>query len=769
MFGNFNDEAQFILNNAKLEMIKYKHPYIGSEHLVLSILSSNINISKRLNAYGLTYDIFRDEIINTIGLGRKSSDLFLYTPLLKKIIENSIVDAKENNNGEVSVEHLFSSLLEEGEGIAIRIFVSLNLNLDEMYDEFSYKLISKAKKNKKKKMLLDELGVDLCEKARKKELDPVIDRSEEINRVLEILCRRTKNNPILIGEAGVGKTAIVEEISRMIVEDSVPEILKNKRIISLDMASAVAGTKYRGEFEERMKKIIKEIEDNSDVILFIDEIHTLVGAGGAEGAIDASNILKPALARGKIRCIGATTIDEYKKYIEKDGALDRRFQKIIVDEPDFNKTLKIMLKLKPIYENFHNVKVDNEIINNIINLSNKYIYDRRQPDKSIDIMDEVCSMVSLRNNSVNEDVIDIKNKLDDVVKKKNTFIIEKKVDKAFNYRKKEELLLDKLNKIELNKKNSNLINVSIEDVAKVIHKKTKIPVYEIMQDNLSIITYVENKLRNVIIGQDEVINKLLNIAKRIKLGYKDNKCYSMMLVGKSGVGKSLISKIFAQSVVGINNFIRLDMSEYSDSTSVNKIIGSSPGYVGYEDNKNVLEEIRNKPFSVVLFDEIDKAHSKVINLLYQILDEGCIKNSSGIKVRFDNVIVIMTTNIGFEENVVGFNNNLSKVNSSLKSEFKKAFINRLDDIIVFNGLNEDDIVKIINNRIDKLKNKYNNIKLIVCKSAVKDIVNLCNYNEYGARQVDKIISSRIENIIIDKILNGEKVVRINKLKVENFN
>ena len=355
MFSNFEFEAQNILVKAKIEMNELKHPYIGTEHLVLSILKNDNVVSDKLKKYNLTYDKFKNEIIRIIGVGSRESSLFLYTPLLRKVIENAVLDSKENNDGNVTTMHLFSALLESGEGIAIRIFLGMNINLSEMYDDFSLGLIKKSKVKKGKKMLIEELGVNLTERAKNNELDPVIERDDEIKRLLEVLCRRCKNNPILIGEAGVGKTAIVEELARMIVSGMVPNILKDKKIISLDMASAVAGTKYRGEFEDRMKKILKEIEENPDIILFIDEIHTLVGAGGAEGAIDASNILKPALARGKVRCIGATTLAEYKKYIEKDGALDRRFQKIIIEEPSSLKTKKILASLKPIYENYHKV------------------------------------------------------------------------------------------------------------------------------------------------------------------------------------------------------------------------------------------------------------------------------------------------------------------------------------------------------------------------------------------------------------------------------
>lgn len=770
MLGNFNEEAQLILSNAKEEMVNLKHPYVGTEHLVLSILNSNTNLSTRLKDYGLNYDKFKNEIVKVIGEGSKISRMFLYTPLLKKIIENAIIDAKENNDGEITIEHLFSALLEEGEGIAIRVFLGLGLDLEQMYDDFSYKLIKKIKRNKKKKLLIEEIGVNLTQKAKANELDPVIGRDEEIKRLLEVLCRRTKNNPILIGEAGVGKTAIVEEVSRLIATNNVPDILLNKKIISLDMASAVAGTKYRGEFEERMKKILKEIEDNSDIILFIDEIHTLVGAGGAEGAIDASNILKPALARGKIRCIGATTIWEYKKFIEKDAALDRRFQKVMVEEPNLEKTKQILLKLKPIYEKFHKVEIDDQILDKIISLSDKYIYDRNQPDKSIDVLDEVCSKVSLISTKNNERIESIKSKLDEVIKTKNTYIIENEIEKAFLCRKEEASLLDKLNKLEIGRqKKIECKKVKIEDVADVIYRKTKIPVYEILQDNVKVIKKIESGLRNKIIGQDKAIDNLINITKKIKLGYKDRGCYSILFVGNSGVGKSMLCKYYAELMVGKSNFIRLDMSEYADATSINKIVGSSPGYVGYDDNRNILEEVKNKPYSVILLDEIDKAHPRVVNLFYQILDEGCIKDSKGVNIRFDNCIILLTSNVGFEENVVGFNNsNSKKAMSALKGEFKKAFINRIDNIIVFNDLTENDITFIVEKKIKKLKEKYKNIKIQVSKSVINDIVELSEYKDFGARKLDKIISNKLESIIIDSIIDNNSSIKINKLKLENY-
>ena len=765
MLGNFSEEAQIVLNNAKEEMKELKHPYVGTEHLVLAILKENNAVSSKLNNAGISYESFKAEIINIIGKGSKESELFLYTPLLKKIIENAIVDSKDNGTGEVGIETLFSSLIEEGEGIAIRIFIKMNIDMDDIYEYFISKRNKKVKNKRNKKLLIEEIGVNLTDMASKNELDPVIGREEEVSRMLEILCRRTKNNPILIGEPGVGKTALVEELCNLIVSNKVPDNLKNKKVISLDMASAVAGTKYRGEFEERIKKVLKEIEEDGDIILFIDEIHTLVGAGGAEGAIDASNILKPSLARGKIKCIGATTISEYKKFIEKDGALERRFQKIIVESPRKEKTKEILMKLKPIYEKYHKVKISENIIDEILKLTEKYIYDRNEPDKSIDVLDEVCSKVSIKSNNKKSDMDVLNNKLKELNKIKNDYIIENNLEMAYEYRKEEKNILSQINKLLLNTKNKKTYTeVTVKDVANVISTKTKIPVYEILQDNSKIIKKIERDLSENIIGQEKAINNLINITKRIKLGYKDNKVYSLMFVGPSGVGKSLLAKIYAKELVGINNLIRLDMSEYSDSMSINKIIGSAPGYVGYDDNKNILEEIRNKPNSVILLDEIDKAHPKIINLLYQILDEGEIKDAKGNTIKFNNNLIIMTTNVGYENNSVGFNiEHENQILSSLKSEFKVAFINRIDGIINFNKLTEENIKKIIKNELLKLKNKYSKYKINISNNVIKEVISLSNYEEFGARKINKIIVSNIENIIIDNILDNKKEINIDTI------
>ena len=762
MFGNFEEEARKVLVNAKKEMYELNHPYVSSEHLLLAILKGNNEISDKLKSFDLDYDRFKKEVIDIIGKGSKPSQWFLYTPLLKRIIENATIDAKDNNNGVVTINHLFASLLDEGEGVAIRILIGMDIDIDDLYNEFTDKII-----NKKccKKLLIDEIGVDLNKKAMNGNLDPVTGRSEEIKRVLEILCRRCKNNPLLIGEAGVGKTAIVEELANMIVRGEVPLSLRNKRIISLDMASSVAGTKYRGEFEERMNKILKEIEDNDDIILFIDEIHTLVGAGGAEGAIDASNIFKPALARGKIRCIGATTIDEYKKYIEKDSALERRFQKVMIEAPNEDTVKDILMNLKDIYEGYHKVIIDEEIIDLIIHLSNKYIYNRNEPDRSIDILDEVSAKVSLKESKGLKEYSLYNKRLKEVINNKKRAILDNDFDKASALKNEEFSLMNQINNLELTLYKSHSKKVTKLDVAEVINMKTGIPIYEILNEKSKLIKQTEKILCKNIIGQDEAVKEVSKVAKKIKLGFND-KCYSFLFCGPSGVGKTALAKIFGENLVGINNIIKLDMSEYKEAHSISKLIGSPPGYVGYEDNTNVFEEIRNKPYSVLILDEIEKAHTNIINLFLQILDEGKAKNSKGKVVRFDNVVIIMTSNVGFHEINVGFNNKNTKI-SRLNDNFSIPFMNRVDKVICFNPLNEEDILKIVRMQLKEFKDKYSDkIKIRISKEVEKEIVSLSNYEEYGARKIAKIIKDKIETIVIDKIIDGKEDIYIKDLKQE---
>ena len=749
MLSYFNEEAQYILLKAKDEMSSLNHPYIGSEHLVLSILKNKSNLTTRLNSYGLTYTRFKTEIINIIGTGSKNNPYTLYTPLLKKIIENSMLDAKDNNNGEVTPEHLFASLLESGEGIAIRIFIGMDIDVEHMYDEFSSKLIKK-KHHHKKKLLVEDLGTNLTDIAKNNKLDPVEGRDNEIKRLIEILCRRRKNNPLLIGEAGVGKTSIVEELARLISEEKVPDALINKKIISLDIASLVAGTKYRGEFEERLQKIIKELEMDGDIILFLDEVHTIVGAGGAEGAIDASNILKPALARGTIKCIGATTTSEYKKTIAKDKALSRRFQPLKIEEPNELETINILNKLKPIYETYHHVEIPTNIIELIVKLSNKYIYNRYNPDKSIDILDEACSMVSITETKTSKTIKELNQELNKIIKNKNSLILDNEIEKAYNYRKKEVSITSKLNKLNLNTNTKR--KITKEDIAKILHEKTSIPIYEILKDNNKNLKIMEKKLKENIIGQDKAISSLIYNTKKIHLGYTNNKVKSYLFVGPTGVGKTALAKYYAKALLGNNNLIRLDMSEYSDITSVNKIIGSSPGYIGYQDNHNILEEIKEKPTAIILLDEVDKAHPSVINLLYQMLDESCIKDSSNNKINLNNNTIIMTSNIGFEKTKVGFSHNTKEeINTSIEEKFSKALTNRIDNIIIFNKLEKKDITKIITNKLDYLKTKYP--LFTYSESLINEIIEESNYKVYGARRIDKIIESILENQIIDNIIN----------------
>lgn len=749
MFGKFSEEAQRVLVDAQKEMSELKHPYIGSEHLLLAILKNNQDLVNKFKKYKITYKSFKEELINLVGIGDNTPDLLLYSTTLKTILENVIIESRETGD-EISVNELLLSLLNEGEGKAIRILLSLGVDINKLYSDISEK--RKIKQKKSKKLIVEELGVDLTKRAKNNELDPVIGRDIELNRVIEILSRRTKNNPLLIGEAGVGKTAIAEELARRIVSGNVPMPLKNKRIISVDMACTVAGTKYRGEFEERIKKMVKELEDNDDVIIFIDEIHTLVGAGGAEGAIDASNILKPALARGKLKLIGATTISEYKKFIEKDNALDRRFQKVFVEEPDKSNLKNILMNLKSIYEAYHGVKIEEKLIDKIIELSDRYIYDRCEPDKSIDILDEVCTKVSLKEAKEEKEIKKLSDCLTKIQKEKNNAIINQNYDKAYSLKEDEEELQSKINKLKLDyMRKEKVKKVKLKDIVEVVSSKTKIPINEISKDYITSINEIEKTLKENIIGQDEAINKLIDISKKIKLGIKDkNKSYSVLFCGSTGTGKTYLSKLFAENLVGKNNVIKLDMSEYSESISINKIIGSPAGYVGYDDNKNILEEIRNKPYSVLILDEIEKAHKSVLNFFLNILDEGNCKDSSGKTVRFDNVLIIMTSNAYASKSLMGFNKNTT--NNSLEDFFSKEFINRIDEIVPFNKFTEEDINKIIIKEANKCYKKYNS-ENIISLDMINRIIKESNYEEYGVRKLCKAVRKEIENQIVCNIFS----------------
>lgn len=737
MLGNFTEEAKKIMVGAKIEMKELKHPYVGSEHLMLSILKNDKKIASSLKNYNLDYDTFKKAIIDSIGVGKKENEWFLYTPLIKRVIEEAIVSSKENNHNEVTPRHLLYAILEEGEGVAIRIMLSMGIDLDEMMNEFEIRLVSKKKS---KKLLLDEFGIDLNKKALNNEIDPVCGRDKEIKRVIEILSRRTKNNPLLIGDAGVGKTAIVEELARKIVNGDVPNSLKLKRIISVDMASLVAGTKYRGEFEERIRKIISEVENNDEIILFIDEIHTIVGAGGAEGAIDASNIFKPALARGKIKVIGATTKDEYKSTIEKDKALERRFQVVNVEEPSKEDVLNILYNLKDIYASYHHVIVDDAILENMAYLSSKYIHDRKEPDKTIDLLDEACSLASMKESKELKEYNELNKKLKNVMNLKKEYLIKNDFVKASEYKNEENVLMNKINELELTINTTN--KVELDDIYNVIKMKTHLEDY-MFNSELFDYDKLKEKLKNKIKGQDKVIDSLVD-SYRLKCQNKTNECLSYLFVGPSGVGKTFLAKVFGEEIFKKNVF-KLDMSEFSEAHTVSKLIGAPSGYVGYDDNNSFFECVRENPNSLVILDEVDKSHESVRNLLYQVLDEGHIKDSKGRNINFEHTIIIMTSNVGFETNQIGFN---KESNNELMDVFSKSFLNRIDNIMTFKQLDEEIIKEILEENIEMLEQKYN--VLIDYEDVLDELIKETSYKEFGARHIKNVVRKRIENSIIGK-------------------
>ena len=763
MFSKFSEEAQKVLLNAKKEMSDLKHPYVGSEHLLLAILSNNnLEVTQRLNDLGLTYDSLKKEIIKVVGKGNISNDWFLYTPLLKRIIENATIDCRESKDKEVTVLHLFLSLLEEGDGVAIRILVGMNIDVDLLYDEFSNNFVVKKSKNKKS-LMIEEFSVDLNKECLDGNIDPVIGRDNEINRVIEILSRRGKNNPLLIGDAGVGKTAIVEGLAERITLGLVPTNLLNKRILSVSMSSLIAGTKYRGEFEERVNKIIKEVEQNQDIIMFIDEIHTLVGAGGAEGAIDASNILKPALARGKLHLIGATTKEEYAKFLEKDKALDRRFQQIVIEEPDKNKTKDILLKLREIYESYHHTIISDEIIDFIVDSSDLYLKNRNFPDKAIDILDEVCAKTVLNKTKEEKKISHLNQKLNTILKLKKEEILKENFDKALELKQEQYDLETSINKLVV--KNSKSIipkEITKDMVIEVISEKANIPLSEFKISNKKVMT-LEKKLNEVIKGQESAIKIICDYTKRKQLGFSDNKVHSFLLVGPTGVGKTLLVKEYAKEVYSRNHLIRLDMSEYKEPHSISKIIGAPPGYVGYDEENYLLEKIKNNPYSVLLLDEIEKASPSVIKLFLQVLDEGKMTDAKGREVYFNNVLIFMTSNLGTNKKALGFSNkNEDKMMKSLQDFFTIEFMNRIDDIVIFDNLSKEDIESIIKRKLKMLKDYYSkkDISLSFSKKLIEEISNETNYLEYGARKVDKIIDKKINNYIINKILLGDNKILV---------
>lgn len=764
MFSKFSEDAQKVLMDAKREMQRLKHPYVGSEHMLLAILSHHeFSITKKLESYGIFYKKFRDELVSVVGLGKNANSWFLYTPLLKRVLESAMLDSKEEKMQEVSVEQLFLSLLEEGEGVAIRLLVGMNIDIDKLYNDFSTKIM--YKKSSKKKLSIEEYAIDFNKRVQKGEIDPVIGREEEVARLIEILSRRVKNNPLLIGDAGVGKTAIVEELASRIENGEVPKGLQHKRVLSVSMASLIAGTKYRGEFEERINKILTEVENNNEIILFIDEIHTLVGAGGAEGAIDASNILKPALARGKLKVIGATTTAEYKEFMERDKALDRRFQKLVVEEPEVNKIKEILENLKPIYESFHGTVIPDSILELIIHLTNKYIYDRRQPDKAIDILDEVCAKASLSLGKNEKRLQEINKKLKVVRNLKNQSIMNQNFEQASNYKKEEYDLEDQKNKLELQFMKVQKPKVITKDmVREVIYLKTKIPIYELGINLNKEMDKLSRDLKSKIMGQDDIVNQLVTFTQKYKSNYLPQRPYSFLFVGGTGLGKTCLIKEYAKTQVPKNSFIRIDMSEYKEEHSISKLIGSPPGYVGYNDQNAIFDKVREYPNSILLLDEIEKAHPAVLKLFLQILDEGNIKDNKGNEIVFKNTLIFMTSNLGSNQKTIGFSGSKKELRNVYLEEYLGVeLVNRIDHIWYFHNMDGAIITTIIKSKLDAIKKARNSVKIKFSKELVDEIKSRCDYQKFGARRIDKIIEEEVDAIIIDHLVQGKSEVVIEKL------
>ena len=703
MFNNFGFIGSKILKDAEEERKNLSHPYVGSEHLLLAILKNKSKTKEILEDYGLTYKKFRQELIDIVGIPKKNIDVNLYTPLLKRILSSALSDAKENNKGIVTESHLIVALLDEGEGIAIRIMIGMNINIDDLYDE----LRVKPQDIKKEKLEIFNIGRVLNDKV--EEFDEVIGRDKEINEVIEVLLRKKKSNPLLIGPAGVGKTAIVEELARRINAKDVPYPLLNKKIIDLPMGDLVSGTKYRGEFEERLTKIIKEVIKNKDIILFIDEVHTMVNAGGAEGAINAGDILKPYLARGELKVIGATTTEEYERFIAKDKALERRFETIFVKEPTLDETKEILLGLKSSYENHHNIKITNKNIDDIVFLANKYLFKKKNPDKTIDLLDSICAYVK-RKNILKEDLIALEQKVEALTKQKEKYVLDNLFDKALDTCLKLNEIEQEINALKQNKSDE----ITYMDILKVIEQKSNIPLF-INKDEL--LNKIKKELFANILYEDKALNKLID---NLKIFYNNERSLKLLLTGPSGVGKTSCVKILKE--VTKNNLIRLDMSEYKDQTSLSKLIGTHGGYIGYND-PFIFKEVKYNPYSIILVDELEKAHSSIINLFLQIMDEGFIHDAHGETIDFSHTLIIMTSNVGGKENV-GFINQGSE---ELQEFFSEEFLGRFDDIISFNKITKEQALTFLKT---KLKDDTINYE---------ELLKDTSYEKYGFRYLKKLI------------------------------
>ncbi|WP_316572513.1 ATP-dependent protease ATP-binding subunit ClpC [Neobacillus sp. YIM B06451] len=783
MFGRFTERAQKVLALAQEEAIRLGHNNIGTEHILLGLVREGDGIAaKALYGLGLGAEKIQNEVETLIGRGQEVPQTIHYTPRAKKVIELSMDEARKLGHSYVGTEHILLGLIREGEGVAARVLNNLGVSLNKARQQVLQLLGSNESGGhpgstsvSANTPTLDSLARDLTVVAREGSLDPVIGRSKEIQRVIEVLSRRTKNNPVLIGEPGVGKTAIAEGLAQQIVNNEVPEILRDKRVMTLDMGTVVAGTKYRGEFEDRLKKVMDEIRQAGNIILFIDELHTLIGAGGAEGAIDASNILKPSLARGELQCIGATTLDEYRKYIEKDAALERRFQPIRVDEPTAEESIQILQGLRDRYEAHHRVTITDEAIEAAVKLSDRYISDRFLPDKAIDLIDEAGSKVRLRSYTTPPNLKELEVKLEEVRKEKDAAVQSQEFEKAASLRDSEQRLREQLEetkkswKEQQGKENSE---VTVEDIADVVSSWTGIPVSKLAQTETQKLLNLEEILHSRVIGQEEAVIAVSKAVRRARAGLKDPKrpIGSFIFLGPTGVGKTELARALAEAMFGDEDaMIRIDMSEYMEKHSTSRLVGSPPGYVGYEEGGQLTEKVRRKPYSVVLLDEIEKAHPDVFNILLQVLEDGRLTDSKGRTVDFRNTVLIMTSNVGAEalkrNKYVGFNiqdgkqdykDMKSKVMDELKKAFRPEFLNRIDEIIVFHSLERKHLQEIVTLLSDQLvkRLKEQDISLELTDSAKEKISQEGYDPEYGARPLRRAIQKHIEDRLSEELLKG---------------
>lgn len=796
MFGRFTERAQKVLALSQEEAVRLGHNNIGTEHILLGLVREGEGIAaKALQSLGLEVSKIQEEVEKLIGVGKQPMQSIHYTPRAKKVVELSQDEARKLGHSYVGTEHILLGLIREGEGVAARVLNNLGVSLNKARQQVLQLLGSNESQAGRQSRngqqanastpTLDSLARDLTVSAKEGNIDPVIGRSKEIERVIQVLSRRTKNNPVLIGEPGVGKTAVAEGLAQQIIDNEVPETLRDKRVMTLDMGTVVAGTKYRGEFEDRLKKVMEEIRQAGNIILFIDELHTLIGAGGAEGAIDASNILKPSLARGELQCIGATTLDEYRKYIEKDAALERRFQPIQVDEPTLDETIQILNGLRDRYEAHHRVTITDEAIEAAATLSDRYITDRFLPDKAIDLIDEAGSKVRLRSYTVPPNLKELEQQLEEVRKEKDAAVQSQEFEKAASLRDSEQRYREELEKTKnewKEKQGQTDSEVTVEDIASVVSIWTGVPVAKLTKDESERLLNMEDTLHNRVIGQEEAVNAVSKAIRRARAGLKDPKrpIGSFIFLGPTGVGKTELARALAEVMFADEDaMIRIDMSEYMERHATSRLVGSPPGYVGYEEGGQLTEKVRRKPYSVVLLDEIEKAHPEVFNILLQVLEDGRLTDSKGRLVDFRNTVIIMTSNVGASElkrnKFVGFNlddetqdykDMKSKVMDELKKAFRPEFLNRIDETIVFHSLEKKHMKDIVTLMLEQLQRrlKDQDIDFSLTDKAVEKIANEGFDPEYGARPLRRSIQKNVEDLLSEALLK-ESIVKGQKVKV----